>query len=165
MTFIAEDLAVTTNTDGNRLQTIASRLRKHAPFCPDLVIVRPHPTDEGVHVGVAPHPGWESLEWRLGVGADRPMAHIAIDGGRVWPIGFDRHDRKAVLLDQPASDRRTGAIELRCAVAGPRRAARPGGRRTTDMRCRRRDLNVGQQSLIRGSSRMTLLRLGLPRSR
>ena len=29
MTFIAEDLAVTTNTDGNRLQTIASRLRKH----------------------------------------------------------------------------------------------------------------------------------------
>ena len=28
MTFIAEDLAVTTNTDGNRLQTIASRLRK-----------------------------------------------------------------------------------------------------------------------------------------
>ena len=36
---------------------------------------------------------------------------------------------------------------------------------TEDMRCRRRDLNVGQQSLIRGSSRMTLLRLGLPRSR
>jgi len=35
---------------------------------------------------------------------------------------------------------------------------------TTDMRCRRRDLNVGQQSLIRGSSRMTLLRLGLPLS-
>lgn len=29
MTFIAEDLAVTTNPDGNRLQTIASRLRKH----------------------------------------------------------------------------------------------------------------------------------------
>ena len=29
MTFIAEDLAVTTSTDGNRLQTIASRLRKH----------------------------------------------------------------------------------------------------------------------------------------
>ena len=28
MTFIAEDLAVTTSTDGNRLQTIASRLRK-----------------------------------------------------------------------------------------------------------------------------------------
>ncbi len=29
MTFIAEDRAVTTNTDGNRLRTIASRLRKH----------------------------------------------------------------------------------------------------------------------------------------
>ena len=29
MTFIAEDLGVTTNPDGNRLQTIASRLRKH----------------------------------------------------------------------------------------------------------------------------------------
>ena len=29
MTFIAQDLAVTTNPDGNRLQTIASRLRKH----------------------------------------------------------------------------------------------------------------------------------------
>jgi hypothetical protein len=29
MTFIAEDLAVTTNPDGNRLQMIASRLRKH----------------------------------------------------------------------------------------------------------------------------------------
>ena len=40
-----------------------------------------------------------------------------------------------------------------------------GGICTTDMRCRRRDLNVGQQSLIRGSSRMTLLRLGLPQSR
>ena len=40
-----------------------------------------------------------------------------------------------------------------------------GGICTTDMRCRRQDLNVGQQSLIRGSSRMTLLRLGLPRSR
>src|SRR3984893_4849006 len=36
---------------------------------------------------------------------------------------------------------------------------------TTDMRGRRRDLNVGQQSLIRGSNRMTLLRLGLPLSR
>src|ERR1700730_11566520 len=33
------------------------------------------------------------------------------------------------------------------------------------MRGRRRDLNVGQQSLIRGSNRMTLLRLGLPLSR
>lgn len=29
MTFIAEDFAATTNPDGNRLQTIASRLRKH----------------------------------------------------------------------------------------------------------------------------------------
>ena len=29
MTFIAEDLAVTTNPNGNGLQTIASRLRKH----------------------------------------------------------------------------------------------------------------------------------------
>src|SRR6478672_9110560 len=29
MTFIAEDLAVTTNPGGKRLQTIASRLRKH----------------------------------------------------------------------------------------------------------------------------------------
>jgi len=29
MTFIAEDLAVMTNPDGNCLQTIASRLRKH----------------------------------------------------------------------------------------------------------------------------------------
>src|SRR5271168_1912186 len=39
------------------------------------------------------------------------------------------------------------------------------GIRTTDMRRRRRDLNVGQQSLIRGSNRMTLLRLALPLSR
>src|SRR5208283_3953472 len=39
-----------------------------------------------------------------------------------------------------------------------------GGICTTNMRCRRRDLNVGQQSLIRGSGRMTLLRLGLPLS-
>jgi ATP-binding protein involved in chromosome partitioning len=29
MTFIAEDLAVTTSSDGNRLETIASRLREH----------------------------------------------------------------------------------------------------------------------------------------
>ena len=36
---------------------------------------------------------------------------------------------------------------------------------TADMRCKRRDLNVGQQSLIRGSGRMTLFRLGLPLSR
>src|SRR4029453_624515 len=35
---------------------------------------------------------------------------------------------------------------------------------TADMRCKRRDLNVGQQSLIRGSGRMTFSRLGLPLS-
>src|SRR4029077_18110689 len=36
---------------------------------------------------------------------------------------------------------------------------------TAEMGCRRRDLIVGQQSLIRGSGRMTLFRLGLPLSR
>jgi hypothetical protein len=36
---------------------------------------------------------------------------------------------------------------------------------TANMRSRKRDLNVGQQTLIRGSGRMTLLRLGLPLSR
>jgi hypothetical protein len=35
---------------------------------------------------------------------------------------------------------------------------------TTNIRCKRRDLNLGQQSLTRGSSRVTLLRLGLPLS-
>ena len=35
---------------------------------------------------------------------------------------------------------------------------------TTNIRCKRQDLNFGQQSLTRGSSRVTLLRLGLPLS-
>jgi len=35
---------------------------------------------------------------------------------------------------------------------------------TTNIRCKRQDLNFGQQSLTRGSSRVTLLCLGLPLS-
>ena len=52
-----------------------------------------------------------------------------------------------------------------CKAIGPSIPIGGRGICTTDMRCRRQDLNVGQQSLIRGSSRMTLFRLGLPLSR
>ena len=43
---------------------------------------------------------------------------MPIDGGRVGPIGLDRHDVEAVLFDQPAGDRRAGAIEFARTVAG-----------------------------------------------
>ena len=44
------------------------------------------------------------------------MAHIAIDAGRVRPVGLHGHDGEAVPLDQPPGDRGAGAIEFRRAV-------------------------------------------------
>ena len=50
-------------------------------------------------------------------GRRRAVAHVAVDRGRVGPVGLDGDDGEAVLLDQPARDRRAGAVELRRAVA------------------------------------------------
>ena len=84
---------------------------------PDALIVMAHPVDEGRDVGVAPHPGGKPLERRFGVGAWRPVAHVAVDGGGVRPVRLDGDDGEAVLLDQPAGDRGAGAVEFRRAVA------------------------------------------------
>ena len=46
------------------------------------------------------------------------MAHVAVDGGRVRPVGLDGHDGEAVALDQAPGDGGAGAIELRRAVRG-----------------------------------------------
>ncbi len=83
-----------------------------APF-----IVGAQPADEGVDVGVAPHPGREALESRLLALALRPMPDIAVDIGRVGPVRLDRDDVEAVPLDQPPRDRRASAVEFGRAVA------------------------------------------------
>ena len=44
------------------------------------------------------------------------MAHVSVDARRIGPIGLDRDDGEAVLLDQAPRDRGAGAIEFRGAV-------------------------------------------------
>ena len=102
MTFIAEDLAVTTSTDGNRLQTIASRLRKHL----QMIAERRVPTtyqELAKALGLTPphtiHQVTEALEHLMAEDAatDRPfIAAIAISkarGGLPAPGFFDRAQR------------------------------------------------------------------------
>ena len=102
MTFIAEDLAVTTNTDGNRLQTIASRLRKHL----QMIAERRVPTtyqELAKALGLTPphtiHQVTEALEHLMAEDAatDCPfIAAIAISkarGGLPAPGFFDRARR------------------------------------------------------------------------
>ena len=102
MTFIAEDLAVTTSTDGNRLQTIASRLRKHL----QMIAERRVPTtyqELAKELGLTPphtiHQVTEALEHLMAEDAatDCPfIAAIAISkarGGLPAPGFFDRARR------------------------------------------------------------------------
>ena len=102
MTFIAENLAVATRTDGNRLQTIALRLRKHL----QIIAERRVPTtyqDLAAALELTPprtiHQVTEALEHLMTEDseADRPfIAAIAISkarGGLPAPGFFDRARR------------------------------------------------------------------------
>jgi hypothetical protein len=62
--------------------------------------VLPHPLDQRGDVGVAPHPGGEAVERRLGVGARRPVPDVAVEGGGVRPVRLGGDNREAVPLDQ-----------------------------------------------------------------
>jgi len=102
MTFIAEDLAVTTNPDGNCLQTIAPRLRAHL----QKIAERRVPTtyqDLATALALTPpntiHQVTEALEHLMveDAATDRPfIAAIAIGkarGGLPAPGFFDRARR------------------------------------------------------------------------
>ncbi len=102
MTFVTEDLAVTTNTDGYRLQTITSRLRKHL----QKIAERRVPTayqEIAKGLGLTPpntiHQVTEALEHLMAEDAatGRPfIAAIAISkvrGGLPAPGFFDRARR------------------------------------------------------------------------
>ena len=102
MTFIAENLAVTMRNDGNRLQTIASRLRKHL----QMIAERRVPTtyqELAKALGLTPphtiHQVTEALEHLMAEDAatDRPfIAAIAISKARDGlpaPGFFDRARR------------------------------------------------------------------------
>ncbi|GHH25645.1 hypothetical protein GCM10008023_39230 [Sphingomonas glacialis] len=42
----------------------------------------------------------------------RALPHMAVDRGSVGPVGLNRHDRKAMTLDQVTSYGGTGTIEF-----------------------------------------------------
>jgi hypothetical protein len=77
-----------------------------------------HPADKVGDVGVAPHPGREALERRLG--AIRPGAkpHIAVHHRGVGPVGLDGHDGEAVRSNEMTGDGGSRPVELGGAVAG-----------------------------------------------
>ena len=72
---------------------------------------------EIVDVPVPPHPGRKPGEGRRTHRLAGPLAHVAVDGGGVRPVGFDGHDTEAVALDQAPGDGGPGAIELRVPCA------------------------------------------------
>ena len=79
------------------------------------------PADEVEDVGVAPHPGRESLESRQrvdGLGVVAATADVAVDAIGVGPVGLDGHGVEALLADQPLGDLRPLPIELVRAVRG-----------------------------------------------
>ena len=80
-------------------------------------IVRVHPADQRLDVGVAPHPGGEALERRFRAGPRLAMADEAVDGGGIRPIRLDRDDGEAVVLDEVPSDGGTRLVEFAGAVA------------------------------------------------
>ncbi len=83
------------------------------------LVMGSQPPDEVEHIGVAPHPGRKSAEVgkRLhGVRVSARPSHVAIDAIGVGPVGFDRHGRKSLLDNQPASDERALSIEFVRAV-------------------------------------------------
>ncbi len=84
----------------------------------DPQVVLPQPGDELRHFLVAPHPGREAGEGRLGGRQRRLAAYVAVDPRRVGPVGLHRHHVEALALDQLAGDAGAEAIELRGAVGG-----------------------------------------------
>jgi hypothetical protein len=82
------------------------------------LIVLAQPFDECLDVGIAPHPGRKSPERRFGVRRRAGMPHVAVDAGRIRPVGFHCDDPETVGFDQMAGDRSPRAIELGRAVAG-----------------------------------------------
>src|SRR5438309_11945778 len=72
----------------------------------------PHPADERVDLGVAPHPRREALECRELAFAPWSMADVPVDRRRVRPIRLHRDDIEAVSLDQPPRNGVAGAVEL-----------------------------------------------------
>src|SRR5262249_41911154 len=59
----------------------------------------------------------KAAEGRARSRSRRQMAHVAVDGERVGPIGLDGDEAEAVPLDQPAGDGGASAVEFRRAVA------------------------------------------------
>ena len=70
------------------------------------------PVQERADLAVPPHPGGEAREGRLRHLGPRQPAHIGVIDRGIRPIGFDRDDIEAVLLDQHRSNRRAGVVEL-----------------------------------------------------
>ena len=88
---------------------------------PDRVVVVAKPADEVEDVGVAPHPGRESLESRQrvdGLGIVAAAADVAVDAIGVGPVGLDGHGVEPLLADQPLGDLRPLPIKLVRAVRG-----------------------------------------------
>src|SRR5439155_17111149 len=57
-----------------------------APLRRNLIVVRPQPIDESLHIGVAPDPGGKSLDWCLGAGSDWRRALVADECDRIGRI-------------------------------------------------------------------------------
>ncbi len=73
------------------VQAVETDLRRAGP---DRVVVVAEPADEVEDVGIAPHPGGESLESRQrvnGLGVVAATADIAVNAIGVGPIGLDGH--------------------------------------------------------------------------
>ena len=128
MTAIVEDLAVTTNTDGNRLQTIASRLRKHLQKIAERRVPITY-QELAKALGLTPpntiHQVAEALELLMAEDAatDRPfIAAIAISkarGGLPAPRFFDRARRLGRIASDEAGLEAWAfhAVEFSAAVA------------------------------------------------
>lgn len=76
------------------------------------------PSEKCRDLFVAPHPGREALEGRVGGGRGRATANLAVDGRRIGPVSLDCDDREPLLLDQAPRNRIAGAVEFGGAVAG-----------------------------------------------
>ena len=69
----------------------------------DVAVVLAHPVDEVRHLLIAPHPGRKALEGRVVAFRHGAMAHVSVDARRIGPVGLDRDDGEAVLLDQASA--------------------------------------------------------------
>ena len=75
-------------------------------------IVAAQPVGKGQHFRIAPHPGRETDKRFAPARAFGVVADIAVDPRRIGPVSLDRDDGKAMMLDQPARDRRTRGVEF-----------------------------------------------------